>query len=271
MVEEYDHVGLTRGSESFFSPISDTQQIQSQLFANIPAGVTVDSISYVGHPSSTAIYSGLNWSSGSSQIQLPDGVFLCSGVVPPLENTLGAWSWSTGQPGDIQLQGLLGYPTFDASGIIVSFTTDAFVDTMELRLVFGSDEYPEFLGLQYNDGIGVFLDGSNIAFDGQGRPITVSGGSLTLNNSGLSVPGGTPVQFPIEYDGLTLPVVVTAPLTPGSHQLRIVIADGLDRYVDSGVFIGSLSFSFDCPGTAPPPVLTELPEVVNVLSASSLS
>lgn len=253
-----------RGGGFSFTPILDDQQVQDSLITSPPPGVVIDAVSYVGHFQSSALFTGLDWQFGSESIEFPQGVLLSTGVVPPTTNTLGAWSWSTATPGDSDLTSLLGYPTADASAVVIEFTTDEFVDTVSFRLVFGSEEHPEFSGLQYNDGFGAFLDGINIAFDDQGLPITVNSGTLALDNTDDPTAGFTPVNFPIEYDGLTREIQIQAPLTPGPHQLKLVVADGFDRFVDSGVFLSGLEFGFACPGIAPPPTLQNVPEFIEV-------
>lgn len=120
--------------------------------------------------------------------------------------------------------------------------------------VFASEEYNEFTNSQFNDVFGFFLDGSNITLiPGTGTPVAinnVNGGNpfgVGATNPGLfnnnDLQDGGPF-FDIEYDGFT--DVFTAQalgLTPGTHHIKLAIADTSDFVLDSAVFIQASSFS----------------------------
>ncbi|MGB2987487.1 MAG: choice-of-anchor L domain-containing protein, partial [Phycisphaerae bacterium] len=234
--------------------------------------MTIDSVSYSGTAEASALFQGLDWDDGTTSLSLPDGIFLCTGQIPGLTNTMSNWSQEWDLPGDPDLTVLLNQFTYDASSLTITFTADATIDGLSFQFDFGSEEFPEYLGGVYNDAFGVFLDGVNIAYDTDSQPITINSTFLALNNTPHWVPGTTSVDFPIEYDGLTLRLTTQTTITPGQHTLKFVIADGGDAKFDSGVFIADLSFGLACIGTGVPPELDEIPEnaVVHVGSVFEL-
>lgn len=58
-------------------------------------------------------------------------------------------------------------------------------------------EYPQYVGTQYNDVFGVFLNDTDFAFDSTGAPITINrpffSGKNVDNNSGTVYGGATPL------------------------------------------------------------------------------
>jgi hypothetical protein len=166
--------------------------------------------------------------------------------------------------------------SYDAQRLAIDFVAGPGTNSLRFRWVFGTEEYPEFVGSSYDDVFAVFLfrDGETgplggqfyqhaptyreladagssyfltddqadflrrhqIAFDSQGAPITVNGPFFS---------GGAVVVPPangLEYDGSTKILETVAPLVPGQrYTLYIVIADTDDQIYDSGVFIASLA------------------------------
>ena len=106
-----------------------------------------------------------------------------------------------------------------------------------MKYVFASEEYPEYVGSSFNDVMAVFVDGTNCALvPGTATPVsinTVNAGANSQyyvdNQTGASGYGTT-------YDGLTKPLVCSAPVTPGvPATVRIVVADASDSIYDSAV------------------------------------
>lgn len=265
-IDDYD---APRVRGALFSWPVTAQQLGDRLLTNLPPGVTVDAVQYTGHPNSAALTSAFLWSSNGVDVTLPAGIFLTTGIVPPEMNTRGNFSINSNQPGDADLDALLGLSTLDASALTITFTVDASISTVGLDLVFGSDEFAEYLLQGFNDGAGVFLDGVNIAVDGGGAPITPNSDVLTINNTTTVEPGTTQVTFPIEYDGLTPVVRVQGALSAGQHTLKIAIADALDPFIDSGVFVSNLSFAFTCPGVGVAPTLDPFASQVDVAAGTT--
>ena len=63
------------------------------------------------------------------------------------------------------------------------------MEGVSFNVIFGSDEYPEFVG-SYNDVFVAMLDGVNISFDENNQPISVNNDFFLINND-TSGGGGT--------------------------------------------------------------------------------
>ncbi len=256
---------------TFTSPAAD-QDLIDRLIPSVPPGVTIDAFVYEGAGDAVALYEQLDWDDGTTALSLPDGIFLCTGQIPGAANTIGSWSHQWNLPGDSGLTALLNQFTYDASSLSITFTTGETLDGLSFQFDFGSEEFPEYLGGFYNDAFAVFLDGTNIAFDTDGDPISINSTFLTYNNTPTVVAGTTSVNFPIEYDGLSVRLTTQTTVTPGQHTLKFVIADGGDAKYDSGVFVADLSFGLACVGTGVPPELDPIPtsETVHIGSTFEL-
>lgn len=149
-----------------------------------------------------------------------------------------------------------GQKTFDVCFIEMDVIPTA--DTLSFNYVFGSEEYDEFVGSNYNDVFAFFISGKGIngeknlaVVPGTNIPVSVN----TINNSGpnngynarpsnssyyVSNMAG---QLAIEYDGLTKLMEIRQPVTPyESYHIKLAIADVSDNSYDSGVLIEGQSF-----------------------------
>lgn len=168
-----------------------------------------------------------------------------------------------------------GATLYDAAGF--QFDLTATKEIFSVWAVFGSDEYLEYTGSNYNDIFAIFFkenkNGSgniyeNIAaIPGSTLPIkinTVNQGSAGTNGNlaNLQPPFGS-MQYSkyfinnpvgsqgIEYDGYTIPLLVQKPMIIGTtYHIKFAIADAGDAVFDSGLFITSDSFQVN--GVAQP-------------------
>lgn len=243
-------------------------------------GVTVTGATFVGVDSQAGVFSGFDFRSGANRLAINDGVILTSGnatAAPSNQNfpdQQGGQDDASGElngpfDGDADLSALVGDSTNDANSITINFTTAPGVNSILFDFVFGSEEFPDFVGSFVNDAFAAYLDGSQISFDADGNPITVDNNFFQFNNSGLAagdftgpntdpdVEGKIGVAFDIEYDGLTPVIRTQAPLLgAGAHTLKLVIADTGDDLLDSAVFISRLQGS----GAVIPGPVTDLPQ-----------
>lgn len=240
--------------------IVDDTQTPQQLVQNVllGSGVTATNISFTG-------ISGVGGQIGSftanaTNLGLTSGIVMVTG---PTANAIG--------PNSIGSQGLdVGPPSFpspatdhdaDLDAIVQVnspgiYTNDAAIlefdfvptsDTIKFRYVFGSEEYPEFVG-SINDVFAFFLTGpggynnTNIALvPGTSVPISIE----TVNDASYSQyyidnTNGTTIQF----DGFTTPLTAIAAVQCGqTYHIKLAIADASDGVWDSGVFLEAGSFS----------------------------
>ena len=203
-------------------------------------GLTVTGASYVGVDGQGGTFTGFDMTTPQNQrVNIRDGVVLTSGLATDAlgPNDLTNTTTAHLTAGDPDLDALVAIETFDANALTINFTTDVGTRSVLFDFVFGSEEYNEFLNSTFNDAFGAYLDGQQVSFDINGRPITVNNNFFRINNINASID--------IEYDGLTPRIRTTAPLNPTitNHTLKFVIADTGDPAFDSGVFISRLQGS----------------------------
>ncbi|MBL4915795.1 Hint domain-containing protein [Szabonella alba] len=204
-------------------------------------GVTVTSASYSGPSYSSAIYSNGHLSSGvvpsSSGVILSTGRatdFTQSGGDPNRDS--GTSTDTSGANNNSQFNAIAGTRTYDAVWLDASFIPTG--NVMSIQFVFSSEEYPEYINSDYNDVVGVWVNGQHV-------PITVGNGRTSVNNingtnqENLFV-SNTGDQFNTEMDGFTLTMTLTMPVNPGvTNSIRIGIADASDTQYDSNLLIAA--------------------------------
>lgn len=133
----------------------------------------------------------------------------------------------------------------DASVLKVDLSVPSTANCLSFDFKFLSEEYPEWVGSDYNDAFVAELDTSswstsgnvvnapnNFAFDGANNPISVNavglGGFNAANAAGTT------------YDGATPRLSAAKQVSPGSHSLYLSIFDMGDGVLDSAVFVDNL-------------------------------
>jgi len=187
------------------------------------------------------------------------GVLLTSGSVanalPP--NGSESTSANNGFAGSADLDALVSGLTYDASSLSFRVKLDPGTSGIQWKYVFGSEEYTEYVGSQYNDVFGLFLDGVNLALLPGGSTAvsinTVNGGlnsTFYRNNEPFSA------NYESQYDGLTTVLTSLATgLNPGQeYALSFQIADRGDRILDSGVFLQAGSIKDPVTDDVPAPL-----------------
>ncbi|MEM9821161.1 MAG: choice-of-anchor L domain-containing protein [Bacteroidota bacterium] len=198
-----------------------------------------------------------------TDLGLGQGLLLTTGSANQVAGPAPGASISNGlgTPGDSDLDylsDLLGNGSLSNDACIVEL--DVFVATNELNFeyIFGSEEYPEFVGGQFNDIFAFLISGDGITGDpnidnqlniatlpGTNTPVEINSVNNSINwqyyrnnEDGQSV----------AYDGLTSDflgvkksLTATASVTPcQTYHLKLAVADRGDGILDSGVFIGEL-------------------------------
>ena len=161
-----------------------------------------------------------------------------------------------------------GTPLFDAGGF--EFDLTATSEFFTCWVVFGSEEYEEYTGSNFNDLFAVFVkekDSTSIfqnisKIPGTNLPIRINtinqgapGSSGDIAN--LTPPLGSTAYSSyyasslksgqaIEYDGLTVPLLLQYPMEIGkTYHIKFVIADASDGVFDSGLLITSDLYQVD--------------------------
>ena len=192
-----------------------------------------------------------HFSDSTGAMGFNNGLLMTTGSIAfaPGPNTNGASGQANALPGDPLLNTLIpGYSTNDAS--ILEFDFIPFADTLlGFQYVFGSEEYPEFVGSNFNDVFGFFITPQggtpiNLATL-PGSNTVVSINSVNQNDNSAFYNDNTNGQV-LEYDAYLNPLQIFTPVTPNTvYHFKIAIADAGDYIFDSGVFLQAASFMGD--------------------------
>ncbi len=244
-----------------------TQDTNATSLANaVSAGatglvVTGQSLSF--NSSGGAASSG-TYTNASGTYLIGPGIILSSGNVSSYgdgPNTSSGFTTFYGNLATPAQQALLfpitGKSThFDVTQLNITFDMLPGFNTVFFNVVFGSEEWPEFVGSSFIDGFGLYLNGVNIATVG-GLPVNINHPDMSpipgTELDAVLAPGGNPVNL---FSGL---------VGDGStgNTLTFIVADASDSSLDTTVYIASLG------GTPPPPPGGEIPEPATIILLGS--
>jgi hypothetical protein len=249
-------VAPTTASAISVTPTNSTLDISTALVAG-NVGLVIDSITINANGAGGTLSLG-TYTNASGTYGLEDGIVMSSGRVAHYGDgpnnfaglTTNHGGTATG-PQDALLDSVGGAGDyFDVTEILVDFHMLAGFDTVFFDVVFGSEEFPEFVGDEFVDAFGLFVDGTNIAFSG-GFPINIDHPDMAAvagtQLDGVIEPGNSPV--------MTFQKQLVNPTAVGVHTLTFIIADKADRIFDSTAYIAGLG------GQDPSPV----PEPLSLL------
>lgn len=241
-------------SNAQFNVDSVSNQITAVEDLFLANGIFVNNISFIGDSAQ------LGWLTDGDSVSLGinEGLVLSTGVAATVSNgnniPVGNWSNTISNP---DLSGLTGFPTYDLAQLDFDFIATG--DSMTFQFVFGSAEYPEWVGSSFNDIFGFFVNGPGIV-----GPYTNSAVNLALvpgtntvvsintinadtnatlynDNSQLVIPN-------LFCDGYTVPMFASiGNLVVGeTYHITLAITDASDAALDSWVFLGGNSFQQFC-------------------------
>ena len=160
---------------------------------------------------------------------------------------------------DVNLSSLVNGQLYDVNVIEFDFTPTA--NTVQFDFVFGSEEYCEYVGTDFQDVFGFFISGPGIngvqnlaVIPGTGGvPVTTNNvnhisNSVYYVNNNLNIfeclfsPANHLLEC--ELDGWTKPLTAIASVVPCStYHIKLAIADVVDGLWDSAVFLRANSFN----------------------------
>ena len=224
------------GRELNYNINASAVNMANAMFGN---GVTVVGASYTGPASSSATFT--NASVAEGVLPSTSGVILSTGDVRNFTQSSGDPNRATGTSSDTSgvnnnamFNAVAGRTTYDAVWIDVDFIPTGNVMTM--RFVFSSEEYPEYVNSNFNDIMGVWINGAFV-------PVTVGNGTTAINNiNPLTQPNlftsNIGDDYNTEMDGFTVTLSLTIPVNAGVvNTIRIGIADTGDAAYDSNLII----------------------------------
>jgi hypothetical protein len=139
-----------------------------------------------------------------------------------------------------------GDTDYDVTVLRIDLAVPAGVNCLVgIEFRFLSEEYPEFVGTQYNDGFILELDTStwttsgstitapdNFAFDPTGNVISINAAGVTSMTAAEAAD--------TTYDGATPALTAATPIDPGPRSIFLSIFDQGDQVYDSAVFVDNL-------------------------------
>lgn len=240
-------------STAQFNVDSVSNQITAVEDLFLANGIFVNNIAFIGDSAQMGLLTGGN----SVSLGVNEGLVLSTGFATSVSNgnNIGNGNWST--PLNVDLYALSGFPTYDLAQLDFDFVATG--DSMTFQFVFGSSEYPEFVGSSFNDIFGFFVHGPgivgpysngaiNIALvPGTNTPVSINtinadtNASLYIDNSSLVIPN-------LFCDGYTVPMFASiGNLVVGeTYHITLAITDVSDSALDSWVFLGGNSFQQFC-------------------------
>lgn len=207
------------------------------------SGMDVNTATYSGDADSSGTYSN---GDAVSPFTTPGdtGVILSTSNANDFTNSDGSTNTNQsggtstnatgGIDGDADFNALAIGSSFDATFLEITFTPTG--DTITLDFVLSSEEYPDFVNTQYNDVIGVWVNGTLATVsvgDGTASISNInSGETQNIFNDNLAD------QFNTEMDGFTVTLTFVAPVTPGAiNTLKVGVADVGDSGYDTNFLI----------------------------------
>ncbi len=218
-----------------------SEQTAEQLVQQIMGeGVEILNVRYTGTEVSAGSFTAVD----ENIIGFNEGVILSTGNIRFVDGPNIEWDIThrNALGGDKYLDLLIpGYETYDAT--ILEFDFIPSKNTLSFDYVFSSEEHKEYVGSEFNDVFGFFLNGKNIALiPNTDTPVAINNVNYLHNNQYYRDNDGG--QIMTEMDGLTTVLTVTAAVQVGKvHTIRMAIADAGDYILDSNVFIKGSSFT----------------------------
>jgi hypothetical protein len=192
-----------------------------------------------GSEASAGLYIG----GTAAGIEIEEGIVLSSGWISDAigPNSSGSTSRNLPIPGDASLNALIPpYSTNDAT--VLQFDFVPTFNQLFIHYVFGSEEYNEYVGSQYNDVFAFFLNGTNIALI-PSTTIPVAINNVNLGSFPAYYRNNAPGPYCVEMDGFTTSLVASANVNPNvTNTIKIAVGDVQDSSWDSWVFIEGDSF-----------------------------
>jgi gliding motility-associated-like protein len=144
-------------------------------------------------------------------------------------------------------------PLADYDCCILEFDIVPACSSLQIRFVFGSEEYPEYVNSSYNDAFGFFVTGVNPAggsYNNTNVATLPNGAIASIDNVSPTTNSAYYINNQnctnIALDGITTVLTSIINVTPcQTYHFKLAIADAGDPIYDSGVFVDFL----DCVNT----------------------
>jgi hypothetical protein len=152
----------------------------------------------------------------------------------------------------------------DVTTLRLDVNVPASASCLALDYRFASEEFPEFVGSEFNDGFVAEIDTSTWTTHGS-AVLAPNDFATRTGSEGVNINGVGPVAVSsaeaadTTYDAATGLVTTKTPVTPGPHTLYLSIFDQGDGSYDSAVMLDNLRFAAESADTCRPPFVAETP------------
>jgi hypothetical protein len=163
---------------------------------------------------------------------LASGVVLSTGRVTDIPGINKCYGKCTDVSTDFPVGGVAN----DQISLRINFTNVS-ASTLYFQYVFGSEEFPEWIGSSFNDSFSLSLNGQSLARLSNGNAVTVN--NLAASSDLILNPPGTGnANQETKLDGYSKPLLFAGNLRAGqTNTLLISIGDVGDGIYDSAVFL----------------------------------
>lgn len=148
---------------------------------------------------------------------------------------------------------------FDPVQLDIEFdVTDPSIEVISFIAVFGSEEYPDFVGSSFIDGFGLFVNDQNVAgalvtgaADGDTPlPININHPDFADSSTNLGDPTyGTILNGVLAPNGIPL-LRFDVPVEQGANDFTVIMADASDSSFDTTVYLSSFGDFTSSEGTS---------------------
>lgn len=191
-----------------------------------------------------------------TNLGIESGVIIATGNVKvakgPNECTYSSMATNCDTYSDSNLESIATASIHDVA--VLEFDFVPWDSVLKFNYVFGSEEYMEFVGQEYNDVFGFFVTGPNPAggyYNNRNMAVIPNTNEeVSINNVNLNHNPEYFVNNPvgsnttIQFDGFTTVLEVRFDVVPmGNYHIKMAICDVEDNNYDSGVFLESNSLS----------------------------
>ena len=189
---------------------------------------------------------------------------LSSGDVHTIASTLFNDSESTSTAYEDQTALTERGDAFDWTTLKLDVEVPGGDNCLALDYRFLSEEFPEFVGSEFNDAFVAEIGSSTWTVGESGDLSRPNDFASSLEGTPISVNGVGPAAVtPQEaegtyFDAATGLITTKTPITPGAHSIYLSIFDASDHIYDSAVFLDNLRFINEDPSTCRPPTSAEL-------------
>lgn len=234
-----DTTGLSNFDLTVYDDLGKVNNEAFGLFSNDPFGLG----------------SGIVLSTGKV-VNLPGPNTEDGGTVPNLDAPEQDLSTDFAPQGPFDETGYAGFEG-DSITLELSFDADSTVDKVFFEYVFGSEEFVEFGGTDYNDSFNMFLNGDSLALLSDGQAVTINNLVPVPDDPSFDHPDFiyNPVGSGVntKLDGYTTNLTFQGQLIKnGRNTIKVNVADWGDGILDAAVFLKGNSLS-----TKPPSIVSQ--------------